>query len=930
MDTKKTLTLGNKLSINKKVETDKVRQSFSHGRSKTVEVETKKKRVFNSSRSLSRSSKDTHLTGGEIETRVRAVQDAIKRELEQKELEAAKALAELEARKKLEALEKEQSSKDEEKSKEEAPKKVEEPSKVSNEKLTSILPEKEFEDKNVSFKKPKLSQIPRPKKSISIEDLGESVRFDAYKPAPKVEVSSPKPYHQKPFERDQRKAEEKPTEQKRDDQRQSRTYEKRPSQRPYEGRPKQNFQRPPQAQNRPDNRPHTRPAIATDAIQTPKPAVQIDQNKNKPLKKTKSFSDENQSKKQDKTDFKKLSKKNLNKVLQGNEDEKARSIAATKRARQKQKRQINQIDAPKVIREVAIPDSIIVLELANRMAVRAADVVKELMKLGMMVTINQTIDGDTAELICQELGHIPKRVSEESEFFIEDAVDLEESLIARPPVVTIMGHVDHGKTSLLDALRETDVVSLESGGITQHIGAYQVTISTGQKITFVDTPGHAAFSSMRARGANITDVVVLVVAADDGIKEQTVEAISHAKSANVPIVVAINKIDKPGADPSRVKSELLQHGLVVEEFGGDIISIEVSAKKKQNLEKLEEAILLQAEVLSLKANPNRVAKGVVIEARMDKGRGPVATVLIQKGTIKTGDVFVSGTEFGRVRVLVSDHGKTVSSASPACPIEIIGFNGVPLAGDDFNVVENEARAKEIAEYRLRKIKEKKNVATKTSLEKMMDQINQGEMKELPVVVKTDVQGSLEAIVSGLQKLGTAEVSVKVLYGGVGAINESDVTLAKASNGLIFGFNVRANAQAREISRRDDLDIRYYSIIYDLLDDARSMLGGLLSPTLKENFLGNAEVRAIFSTPKAGKVAGCFVNEGLIKRGCKVRLLRDAVVIYEGELKTLRRFKDEVKEVKDGYECGMAFENYQDLKEGDVIECFEIQEIARKI
>src|SRR3989338_6274732 len=494
-----------------------------------------------------------------------------------------------------------------------------------------------------------------------------------------------------------------------------------------------------------------------------------------------------------------------------------------------------------------------------------------------------------------------------------------------------MGHVDHGKTSLLDALRKTDVVTHEAGGITQHIGAYQVTLKSGDKITFFDTPGHAAFTEMRARGANVTDIVVLVVAADDGIMEQTVEAINHAKAANVPIIVAINKIDKPDANPERVRSELLQHGLVLEEFGGDILAVEVSAKQKTGLDKLEETILLQSEILDLKANPNRHATGVVVESQIDKGRGVVSTVLVQKGTLRVGDIFVAGSEWGRVRALLSDKGEKITSAGPGVPAEVLGFNGAPKAGDDFVVTLDENRAREIAEYRQRKEREAKVLASaRGSMEQMLSKIAAGEVKELPVVIKSDVQGSLEAIAASLAKLSTSEVSVRLLHGGVGGINESDVTLARASGGIIVGFNVRANPQARELARRDNVDIRYYSIIYNVIDDIKTMMSGLLAPTLREKYLGSAQIREVFSVSKVGKIAGCYVTDGIVKRGSKVRLLRDNVVIFEGGLKTLRRFKDEAKEVKESYECGMAFENYNDIKQGDVIECFEMEEIIRTL
>jgi translation initiation factor IF-2 len=609
--------------------------------------------------------------------------------------------------------------------------------------------------------------------------------------------------------------------------------------------------------------------------------------------------------------------------------QRGRSLAAVKRARERERLKQLQKSSEKVIRDVVIPETISVQELANRMAERGADVIKCLMRSGIMATINQVIDADTAELVVSEFGHNAKRVAESDiEIGLTGEADNEANLLPRPPVVTVMGHVDHGKTSLLDALRSTDVVSGEAGGITQHIGAYQVTLHTGQRITFIDTPGHEAFTAMRARGAKVTDIVVLVVAADDGIMPQTVEAIRHAKAARVPIIVAINKIDKPDADPARVRQDLLQHELVTEELGGDVLTVEVSAKKRMNLDKLEESILLQAEILDLKANPDRAAQGVVIEAKMERGRGSVATVLVQKGTLRVGSVFVAGSEWGRVRALVDDRGNKVDEAGPSMPVEVLGLQGTPAAGDDFITVETEVRAREVASYRQRKDRDAKVVAgTRGTLEEMFSKIAAGEAKELPVVVKGDVQGSVEAIVSTLEKMSTDEVKVRILHAAVGGINESDVTLAKASDALVVGFNVRANPQARDMARRDTVDIRYYSIIYDVADDLRKALTGMLAPTLKERFLGNAEIREVFNISKVGKVAGTMVTEGQVKRGAKVRLLRDHVVIHEGALGQLKRFKDDVREVREGYECGISFENYNDIQVGDVIECFEIEEVA---
>jgi len=623
----------------------------------------------------------------------------------------------------------------------------------------------------------------------------------------------------------------------------------------------------------------------------------------------------------------------VTRALTGDE-ERMRSLASVRRARERERLRLHHGDQEqvKIVREVVIPETITVQELANRMAERAADVIKALMRMGVMATINQVIDADTAELVVTEFGHRLRRVSEaDVEIGLRGEEDAPEALGPRAPVVTVMGHVDHGKTSLLDALRETDVASGEAGGITQHIGAYRVSLRSGKQITFIDTPGHQAFTAMRARGANVTDIVVLVVAADDGIMEQTVEAIRHAKAAQVPIIVAINKIDRPEARPDRVRQELLQHELVVEDLGGEVLDVEVSALKRTHLAKLEEAILLQAELLDLKANPNRPAAGVVLEAKLERGRGAVATVLIQRGTLRVGDIFVAGSEWGRVRALLDDRGNSLREAGPSTPVEVLGLNGTPLAGDDFVVADSEGRARDIADFRQRRRREATVAAgTRGTLEQMFSQIAAGAAKELPIVVKSDVQGSLEAIVGSLEKLSTSEVSVRALHSAVGGINESDVILAKASKAVIVGFNVRANPQARELARRDNIEIRYYSIIYDLIDDIRNTLSGLLAPTLRERLLGNASIREVFNITRVGKVAGCMVTEGTMRRGAKVRLLRDDVVIHEGSLKTLKRFKDEVREVNQGYECGMAFENYQDIQTGDVIECFEVEEVARAL
>jgi translation initiation factor IF-2 len=624
----------------------------------------------------------------------------------------------------------------------------------------------------------------------------------------------------------------------------------------------------------------------------------------------------------------------VTRALADDEGERMRSLASVRRARERERLRLHQGEAEqiKIVREVVVPETITVQELANRMAERGADVIKVLMRMGVMATINQTIDADTAELIVTEFGHRPRRVSEaDVEVGLRGEEDIPEALEPRAPVVTIMGHVDHGKTSLLDALRETDVAAGEAGGITQHIGAYRVTLKSGKQITFIDTPGHQAFTAMRARGANVTDIVVLVVAADDGIMDQTVEAIRHAKAAQAPLIVAINKIDKADARPERVRQELLQHEIVVEQLGGEVLDVEVSALQKTNLDRLEEAILLQAELLDLTANPKRSAEGVVLEAKLERGRGAVATVLIQRGTLRVGDIFVAGSEWGRVRALVDDRGDNQHEAGPSTPIEVLGLNGTPLAGDDFVVAENESRARDIADFRQRRRRNAIAVSgARGTLEQMFSQIAAGVANELPVVVKSDVQGSLEAIVGSLEKLSTDEVSVRVLHSAVGGINESDVILAKASAAVIIGFNVRANPQARDLARRDGVEIRYYSIIYNLIDDMRGALSGLLAPTIRERFLGNASIRDVFNITKVGKIAGCMVTDGTVRRGAKVRLLRDNVVVHEGTLKTLKRFKDEVREVNQGYECGMAFENYQDIQTGDVIECFETEEVARSL
>jgi translation initiation factor IF-2 len=617
------------------------------------------------------------------------------------------------------------------------------------------------------------------------------------------------------------------------------------------------------------------------------------------------------------------------------DDVRERSIASFRRRTQRLKGHASSEPKEKLVREVTIPEAITIQELANRMSERAVDVIRLLMKQGAMHKITDVIDADTAQLIAEELGHTVKRVAasdvEEGLFDVaDDSTDTEP----RSPVVTVMGHVDHGKTSLLDALRHANVVSGEAGGITQHIGAYQVTSpESGKKITFIDTPGHAAFTAMRARGAKVTDIVVLVVAADDGVMPQTVEAINHAKAAKVPMIVAINKIDKPDARPERVRTELLQHEVQVESLGGDVVDVEVSAKNKTNLDRLLEMIALQAEILDLKTNSTRPAEGTVIEAKLDRGRGPVATVLVQRGTLRVGDIIVAGAEMGRVRALISDQGDTVEEAGPSVPVEVLGFNGPPEAGDRLAVVENEARARQITSYRAHQKRENAAASIsgmRGSLEQMMSQLKTSGRKEFPLVVKADVQGSLEAILGSLEKLGTDEVGARILHAGVGGISESDVTLAEGFNAAIIGFSVRANKEAAAAAKRNGIEIRYYNIIYDLVDDVKKAMSGLLAPTLRETMLGNAQILEVFNISKVGKVAGCRVTDGTVERGANVRLIRDNVVVHEGKLSTLKRFKDEVKEVQAGQECGMAFENYGDMRVGDVIECYRVESIQRSL
>jgi translation initiation factor IF-2 len=615
--------------------------------------------------------------------------------------------------------------------------------------------------------------------------------------------------------------------------------------------------------------------------------------------------------------------------------ERMRSLASVRRAREREreKRKGGGTEPAKVAREVVIPDVITVSELANRMAIRGVEIIKFLMRQGVMLKINDVIDNDTAELVATEFGHTVRRVSEaDVETGFIGAEDIDDHLLPRPPVVAVMGHVDHGKTSLLDALRSSDVAGGEHGGITQHIGAYQVAVNGGDKVTFLDTPGHAAFSAMRARGANVTDIIILVVAADDGVMPQTIEAIQHAKAAGAPMIVAVNKMDKEGADPTRVINELLQHEIVVESLGGETQLIEVSAKTRMGLDNLLEAILLQAEVLDLKANPDRIADGVVIESKLDRGRGAVATVLVKRGTLKRGEIVVAGDYWGKVRALLNERGEQLDAATPSMPVEILGLDGTPAPGEAFAVVENEARARELTTYRVRMKREKAGApAQGASLAEMMSKITDKKASELPLVIKADVQGSTEAIVSSLAQISTDEVRARIILSGAGAISESDVMLAKGAGASVIGFNVRASKQARDLAEREGVEIRYYAIIYDLLDDIKGVLSGMLAPIQRETFLGNARVLQAFDITKVGRIAGCRVTEGVVRRGARVRIVRNDVVILElGTLQTLKRFKDEVAEVTNGMECGMAFSGFQDIQEGDTIECFTLEEVKRTL
>ncbi len=855
---KGTLSLSRPADVKKSSDSPvgRVRQSFSHGKSKVVTVEVKKKRFVRptgkSMASGSRSSSELRqgdLTSAELQTRLKVVKDAIKENKEQEERLRLQKEADEKLQRELEAQ------------------------RQAEEKNSE---RREFETRNKASDSSGLSDS---------ESLAEEVSSESARAEKKVG----------------RKTEKK-------------TFSN-------------NFVKIKETHSKVQPRRGLHSERYSDSSENEDNFVKT----NNPQKKTLAV----------KKDIKELKGKyaassgriSIYNALDDEGEERTRSLSSLRRARQKNRQNASKPQEEiKVVKEVIVPETIGVQELSNRMATRTGDVIKCLMKLGMMVTANQIIDADTAELVVSEFGHKVKRVSDSDVELILKKVDTEEDLKPRPPVVTIMGHVDHGKTSLLDALRKTDVALNEAGGITQGIGAYQVTLKDNRKITFIDTPGHAAFTEMRSRGANVTDVVVLVVAADDSVKDQTIEAIHHAKAAQVPIIVAINKMDKPGANPDKVRKDLMNYEVFVESYGGDVMDVEISAKAKMNLDKLEEAILLQAEMLELKANPDRTAEGVVIESKVEKGLGSVATVLVNKGTLKVGDIFVSGTVFGKVRGIRNDCRKALSELTPGMPGEIIGFNGTTIPGDDFVVVEDEAKAREIANYRDRKKREQSwVVSSHTTVEQMFSKLASDEkLQVLSVILKADVQGSSEAISSSLQKLSNDEVAIKIIHSGVGEITESDVVLAKASQAMIFGFNVRANMQARDQIARDRIQVKYYSVIYDLIDDVKALLSGMLTPDEKEKVIGSAEVRKVFDISRYGRIAGCMVLDGIVRRGAKVRLIRDGIVVHTGAVKSVRHEKDDVKEVRAGFECGICLENYNDIHLKDVIECYEIEEIARKL
>jgi translation initiation factor IF-2 len=871
-DTKLTLSSGKTLQLKKSVDagSGQVRQSLSHGRGKSVVVERKRRRTFTregeqAHNDMGGIDADGHLTQGERAGRLRALEEARRQEALEKQRQEEEARRRAEEEARLKAEEEERRRREAQ----EAERRAREEALRAKEEAS------------------------RPAEAAPA----------VIQPNPAVTVAKPKPKVEPPVAQ------------------------------------------PPAPRGRPETAtpaaaPVTAAATAAEEARRAKPEDRVrtealidEEEEDERRKKARAGAAKVHTKPSPKVDSRRTnSKLTVQRALDDGAEERQRSLAAMRRAREKQKALRRHGDAPqKLFREVVVPEQITVAELANRMTERANDVVRELMKIGVMVSVNDTIDADTAELVVTEMGHKLRRVAEaDVEIGLTGDADREEELLSRPPVVTVMGHVDHGKTSLLDALRATDVVSGEAGGITQHIGAYQVTMPSGEKITFLDTPGHAAFTAMRARGAQVTDIVVLVVAADDGIMPQTVEAIHHARAAGVPIIVAINKIDKYEANPQKIREALLQHEIVVESLGGDVQDIEVSAKQGTNLDKLEEAIILQSEVLELRANPDRSAEGVVIESMLDKGRGAVATVLVTRGTLRIGDIFVSGAESGRVRALIDDKGNSLKEALPSQPVAVLGATGAPLAGDDFLVVESEARAREISAYRQRLLKEKTSQpATRVSLEAMLDKLKAKEVQELPVVIKADVHGSAEAVANALTAMNTDEVAVKVLLSGVGGVSESDVALAEASKAPILAFNVRAAGKARTMAEQQGVEIRYYSVIYDLVDDIKAALSGMLSPEIRETILGIAQVKEVFNAGK-GKAAGCIVIEGSARADARARVLRDDVVVHDGKVSSLRRFRDEVKEVAAGTECGITIDNFNDVKAGDRIEMYSVEERARTL
>ncbi len=875
---------GGRLELKKRVDSGVVRQSFSHGRSKSVAVEVKRKRAPVKGETAEAPAAGT--PAPQAETRPPPKAKSRGGRSDGSRPVVLKPLTDNEKSARVRALA------DAKRAEDEARKRAEENAKRQAEEAARRQSEE------VASKERKEQELERKK-----------VEEDARK---KAEEAASRLLEREEQERQKREAGE--------DKKKDEVKAKKPEETPP-------------ARVKPQPKPQSAPVKSADAADKPKPKTADSAPKGRP--KGKSGRGGEQEQRGDGRNRASGSGRRGGKLMLDNNAEvierRAPSLAAMRRRQDREKRQQQMQDQQPMVREVVLPETIQVSELANRMAVRGADVVKSLMKMGVMATVNQVVDADTAEVVISEFGHEVKRVADSDvEIGLEGLDDVDTDLSPRAPVVTVMGHVDHGKTSLLDALRQADVVSGEAGGITQHIGAYQVDIGTGLPVTFIDTPGHAAFTEMRARGADVTDIVVLVVAADDGVMPQTVEAINHAKAAKVPIVVAVNKIDKPEANPDRVKQELLTHEIVPEDYGGDVQCVEVSAVAKTGLDKLIESLQLQAEMLELRANPDRSAQGAVIEARLDRGRGVVATALIQKGTLNVGDIIVCGAHWGKARALINDHGETIKDAGPSAAAEVLGLDGVPEAGDLLVVVDSEKRAREITEYRHRKKQTAAIAAPAGTVEDMFSQMAYQDIGELPVVVKSDVHGSLEAIVAGLVKMNTDEVQVRVLHSGVGAITESDVTLAMASKALIMGFNVRANAQARELAKRESIDIQYHSIIYELLDEAKARLSGMLAPESKEKTTGHAEIREVFTITKVGKIAGCMVTDGFIRRGARVRLLRDDVVIHDGALGSLRRFKDDTKEVREGFECGIGVEGYSDIRERDVIEAYEVEEVARTL